>query len=160
VMPGGLARVSCSADSKVVTMQKGGGSKDTWVLGDHPVGTFSLLPPPHRPLRLSRAGGDLSSRQADNFYWLGRYVERAESVVRLLRGILVRLTEKSGMADVPELNIAFIDTGATPTGLGEPPVTVVAPAIGNAIFNAVGVRMRHLPIRPAAVLAALRATKT
>jgi uncharacterized circularly permuted ATP-grasp superfamily protein/uncharacterized alpha-E superfamily protein len=105
VMPGGLARVSCSADSKVVTMQKGGGSKDTWVLGDHPVGTFSLLPPLHRPLRLSRAGGDLSSRQADNFYWLGRYVERAESVVRLLRGILVRLTEKSGMADVPELPV-------------------------------------------------------
>ncbi len=103
VMPGGLTRVSCSSDSKVVTMQKGGGSKDTWVLGDHPVGTFSLLPPPHRPLRLSRAGGDLSSRHADNFYWLGRYVERAESVVRLLRGILVRLTEKSGMADVPEL---------------------------------------------------------
>ncbi len=105
VMPGGLTRVSCSSDSKVVTMQKGGGSKDTWVLGDHPVGTFSLLPPAHRPLRLSRAGGDLSSRQADNFYWLGRYVERAESVVRLLRGILVRLTEKSGMADVPELPV-------------------------------------------------------
>ncbi len=105
VMPGGLARVSCSSESKVVTMQKGGGSKDTWVLGDHPVGSFSLLPPPHRPLRLSRAGGDLSSRQADNFYWLGRYVERAESVVRLLRGILVRLTEKSGMADVPELPV-------------------------------------------------------
>jgi len=105
VMPGGLTRVSCSSDSKVVTMQKGGGSKDTWVLGDHPGGSFSLLPPSHRPLRLSRAGGDLSSRHADNFYWLGRYVERAESVVRLLRGILVRLTEKSGMADVPELPV-------------------------------------------------------
>ena len=105
VMPGGLTRVSCASDSKVVTMQKGGGSKDTWILGDHPGGTFSLLPPPHRPLRISRAGGDLSSRQADNFYWLGRYVERAEDVVRLLRGILVRLTEKSGMADVPELPV-------------------------------------------------------
>jgi len=104
-MPGGLTRVASSSDSKVVTMQRGGGSKDTWVLGDHPVSTFSLLPPPHRPLRLSRAGGDLSSRHADNFYWLGRYVERAESVVRLLRGILVRLTEKSGMADVPELPV-------------------------------------------------------
>ncbi len=105
MMPGGLTRVSCASDSKVVTMQKGGGSKDTWVLGDHPIGTFSLLPSAHRPLRLSRGGGDLSSRQADNFYWLGRYVERAESVVRLLRGILVRLTEKSGMADAPELPV-------------------------------------------------------
>jgi xanthine dehydrogenase iron-sulfur cluster and FAD-binding subunit A len=37
----------------------------------------------------------------------------------------------------------------------EPGTTVVAPAIGNAIFAAVGVRLRHLPIRPAAVLQAL-----
>jgi uncharacterized circularly permuted ATP-grasp superfamily protein/uncharacterized alpha-E superfamily protein len=104
-MPGGLTRIASSADSKVVTMQRGGGSKDTWVLADEPVSQFSLLPSPHRPVRLSRAGGDLSSRHADNFYWLGRYVERAEGVVRLLRGILVRLTEKSGMADVPELPV-------------------------------------------------------
>lgn len=104
-MPGGLTRIASSADSKVITMQRGGGSKDTWVLADEPVGNFSLLPSPNRPVRLSRAGGDLSSRHADNFYWLGRYVERAENVVRLLRGILVRLTEKSGMAEVPELPI-------------------------------------------------------
>jgi uncharacterized circularly permuted ATP-grasp superfamily protein/uncharacterized alpha-E superfamily protein len=104
-MPGGLTRIASSADSKVVTMQRGGGSKDTWVLADEPVNPFSLLPSPNRPVRLSRAGGDLSSRHADNFYWLGRYVERAEGVVRLLRGILVRLTEKSGMADVPELPV-------------------------------------------------------
>ncbi|MFO0889066.1 MAG: circularly permuted type 2 ATP-grasp protein [Isosphaeraceae bacterium] len=104
-MPGGLTRVSSATDSKVVTMQRGGGSKDTWVLTDQPVSSFSLLPPPHRPIRLSRAGGDLSSRHADDFYWLGRYVERSESVVRLLRGILIRLTEKSGMTDAPELPI-------------------------------------------------------
>ena len=44
-----------------------------------------------------------------------------------------------------------------PVGLGEPGTTVVAPAIGNAIFEAVGVRLRHLPITPEAVLAALKA---
>jgi uncharacterized circularly permuted ATP-grasp superfamily protein/uncharacterized alpha-E superfamily protein len=104
-MPGGLTRVSSSADSKVVTMQRGGGSKDTWVVSAEPVSAFSLLPSPHRPVRLSRAGGDLSSRHADNFYWLGRYVERSEAIVRLLRGILVRLTEKSGMAEAPELPV-------------------------------------------------------
>ncbi|QEH32139.1 hypothetical protein OJF2_06080 [Aquisphaera giovannonii] len=103
IMPGGLTRVASSADSKVVTMQRGGGSKDTWIVADHPVTTFSLLPSPHRAVRLSRAGGDLSSRHADNFYWLGRYVERAEQVVRLLRAILARLTEKAGMAEAPEL---------------------------------------------------------
>jgi CO/xanthine dehydrogenase Mo-binding subunit len=63
------------------------------------------------------------------------------------------------MGDVPELEIAFVDSAEVPVGLGEPPTTVVAPAIGNAIFAAVGVRMRHLPIRAAAVKAALEPIK-
>jgi hypothetical protein len=52
---------------------------------------------------------------------------------------------------VPELDIEFIDSVEIPVGLGEPATTVVAPAIGNAIFAAVGARLRHLPIRPAAL---------
>jgi isoquinoline 1-oxidoreductase subunit beta len=59
------------------------------------------------------------------------------------------------IGDVPELDIEFIDNAEAPVGLGEPATTVVAPAIGNAIFAAVGARLRHLPIRPAAVLQAL-----
>jgi isoquinoline 1-oxidoreductase subunit beta len=59
------------------------------------------------------------------------------------------------IGDVPELDIEFIDSVEAPVGLGEPGTTVVAPAIGNAIFAATGVRLRHLPIRPAAVLHAL-----
>ncbi|GBQ90126.1 membrane-bound aldehyde dehydrogenase, large subunit [Gluconacetobacter johannae DSM 13595] len=59
------------------------------------------------------------------------------------------------IADVPEMDIEFIASTEKPTGLGEPGTTPIAPAIGNAIFNAVGVRMRHLPVRPADVLRAL-----
>jgi CO/xanthine dehydrogenase Mo-binding subunit len=59
------------------------------------------------------------------------------------------------IGDVPELDIEFIDSTETPVGLGEPGTTVVAPAIGNAIFSAAGVRLRHLPIRSDAVLQAL-----
>jgi isoquinoline 1-oxidoreductase subunit beta len=59
------------------------------------------------------------------------------------------------IGDVPELDIGFIDSVEAPVGLGEPGTTVVAPAIGNAIFAATGARLRHLPIRPAAVLQAL-----
>jgi CO/xanthine dehydrogenase Mo-binding subunit len=59
------------------------------------------------------------------------------------------------VGDVPEVEIEFMPSTEAPTGLGEPATTVVAPAIGNAIFAAAGIRLRHLPIRPAAVLAAL-----
>ena len=51
------------------------------------------------------------------------------------------------MADVPELDIKFMESTEFPTGLGEPPVIAVAPAIGNAIFAATGTRARDLPIR-------------
>jgi CO/xanthine dehydrogenase Mo-binding subunit len=60
------------------------------------------------------------------------------------------------MADVPDLHIEFVDSPQPPVGLGEPATTVVGPAIGNAIFAAVGARVRHLPIRPEAVLGALK----
>jgi uncharacterized circularly permuted ATP-grasp superfamily protein/uncharacterized alpha-E superfamily protein len=103
VMPGGLTRVSGSSESLVVSLQKGGGSKDTWVLSPEPVAYFSLLRDPTQPIELSRGGNDLSSRVADNLFWLGRYAERSEGLVRLLRGILVRLTEKFGVTDTPEL---------------------------------------------------------
>jgi uncharacterized circularly permuted ATP-grasp superfamily protein/uncharacterized alpha-E superfamily protein len=102
-MPGGLTRVSASADTMVVSMQRGGGSKDTWVLSAGPVSNFSLLRGGALPVELTRGGSDLPSRVADDLYWLGRYAERAEGLTRLLRCILVRLTETSGLADVPEL---------------------------------------------------------
>jgi len=59
------------------------------------------------------------------------------------------------MGDVPEMDIEFIASTEAPVGLGEPATTVVGPAIGNAIFAAVGARLRHIPIRPDAVLKAL-----
>ena len=59
------------------------------------------------------------------------------------------------ISDTPELDIQFVDSVEVPVGLGEPATTVVAPAIANAIFRAVGVRLRHIPITPQAVRAAL-----
>ncbi len=103
VMPGGLTRVSRSPEVPVVSMQSGGGSKDTWVLSDTPVVPVSLLAPPGTPIRLDRAATDLPSRVADNLYWLGRYAERAEGSMRLLRSILVRLTDGSVTEDTPAL---------------------------------------------------------
>jgi uncharacterized circularly permuted ATP-grasp superfamily protein/uncharacterized alpha-E superfamily protein len=103
VIPGGLARVSPSIDTPVVSMQRGGGSKDVWVLSDRPVDTFSLQRPRDIPVEVSRGVvSDLPSRAADHFFWLGRYAERGEHLARMLRCILSRLTGQSGTADGPE----------------------------------------------------------
>jgi uncharacterized circularly permuted ATP-grasp superfamily protein/uncharacterized alpha-E superfamily protein len=103
VIPGGLARVSPSIDTPVVSMQRGGGSKDTWVLSQGPVDTFSLQQPRDAPLNLSRGVvSDLPSRAADHVFWLGRYAERAEHLARMLRCILIRLTGQVGAVDGSE----------------------------------------------------------
>ena len=52
------------------------------------------------------------------------------------------------MKDVPDIDIEFVQSDEFPVGLGEPGVIGIAPAIGNAVFNAVGVRLRNLPMKP------------
>jgi uncharacterized circularly permuted ATP-grasp superfamily protein/uncharacterized alpha-E superfamily protein len=93
VMPGGLARASPSADDLVVSSRRGGVSKDIWILASEPEKQVSLLPPAERPLFLSRSGGEVPSRVAENLFWLGRYAERLEGSVRLLREVVLRLVE-------------------------------------------------------------------
>jgi uncharacterized circularly permuted ATP-grasp superfamily protein/uncharacterized alpha-E superfamily protein len=96
VMPGGLTRVSAVSGKPIISMQGDSGSKDTWVLAGEPPEAFSLLPPVGQPIRLRRSGYDLPSRVLDNLLWMGRYAERVEGLVRLLRSLLVRLTNESG----------------------------------------------------------------
>jgi hypothetical protein len=81
VMPGALTRVAATMDSPLVSMQKGGTSKDTWVLSDGPVENVTLLSTTSTPVELRRTGHNLGSRVANHLYWLGRYAERAESSV-------------------------------------------------------------------------------
>jgi uncharacterized circularly permuted ATP-grasp superfamily protein/uncharacterized alpha-E superfamily protein len=95
ILPGGLTRVSTADKSLVVSMQQGGGSKDTWVLGTEKeeetpktLAAESAVVP--------RGTGELPSRAADNLFWLGRYAERVEDNVRLVRTLLPGL---SGEAD-------------------------------------------------------------
>jgi len=86
VMPGGLTRVAGEGDTRSITMQRGGRSKDTWVLSEAPVNTaFSLLSSTVEPKDLVTARANLPSRTAENLFWLGRYGERCDMAVRLLR---------------------------------------------------------------------------
>jgi uncharacterized circularly permuted ATP-grasp superfamily protein/uncharacterized alpha-E superfamily protein len=102
VMPGGLTRVATSAESLVVSSQRGGGSKDTWVLASRPVAWTSLLDRSSAPEDVSRAGFALTSRTADNLLWLGRTSERVEGGARLFRAALRRLADEPlRVADAP-----------------------------------------------------------
>ena len=99
VMPGGLTRVAPDEAGRFLSMQRGGGSKDTWVLSEGLVPDETLLQAPEHRIQLHRVGNNLPSRLADNFFWLGRYAERADASARLLRSALLRFNpERTGSA--------------------------------------------------------------
>lgn len=98
VMPGGLSRVSQTADQLMVSSQQGGISKDTWVLASEPEKEETLLVSTPQISRMQRAEGDVPSRVADNLYWIGRYAERAEGLLRLLRVIQGHLIDPAARA--------------------------------------------------------------
>jgi uncharacterized circularly permuted ATP-grasp superfamily protein/uncharacterized alpha-E superfamily protein len=97
-MPGALAVVGGAADEIDISISRGARSKDTWVISEGEVNEFSLLRPAAQPVAPTRGGGDLPSRVADNFFWLGRYAERAESIARLARVICLRLADRGRRA--------------------------------------------------------------
>ena len=85
VMPGGLTRVATGPDARVLTMQMGGASKDTWVQARAKV---EVHRPQHRSItsdNLVREDTNLSSRVAENLLWYGRHAERCDNIGRLLR---------------------------------------------------------------------------
>ena len=99
VMPGGLTRVSPDTAGKFISMQHGGSSKDTWIISENPVEETTLLYKAGVNFELRRTGNNLPSRLADNFFWLGRYSERADATARLLRSALRRFNpERTGSA--------------------------------------------------------------
>ena len=92
LMPGGLAREAPEPAVHAVTMRQNWTSKDVWVVSHKPVENVSLLETTGQQVELRRVGNNLPSRLADDFYWLGRYIERAGATARLLRSALIRLT--------------------------------------------------------------------
>jgi len=84
VLPGGLARVA-GGNADIASMQRGGSSADAWVMTDGQIDKTSLLRPRLTPSALSQRKRLVTSRAAENLYWLGRYTERAENTLRLAR---------------------------------------------------------------------------
>lgn len=90
VMPGALTRIAPRAHGDYLSLQLGGSSKDTWVMSEVPVDAFTLLQSYESGFDLRPTGNHLPSRLADNFFWLGRYAERADATARVVRSALVR----------------------------------------------------------------------
>jgi uncharacterized circularly permuted ATP-grasp superfamily protein/uncharacterized alpha-E superfamily protein len=96
VMPGGLGQVTPTSDAVISSNQLGGLAKDVWVVASEPERQESLLVTTdlHSPAVTQES--EVSSRVADNLFWIGRYAERAEGLVRLLRIAIFKISERSG----------------------------------------------------------------
>jgi hypothetical protein len=96
VMPGGLTRTA-PGDEPVVSMQLGGGSKDSWVTSAAEAKRSRQADRQCLAIAAGQcppgAGGELPSRVADGLFWVARYAERSDSVVRLLRTLLIGVTD-------------------------------------------------------------------
>jgi len=99
VMPGGLTRTSPADGPPIVTMQKGGGCKDTWIVGAErgagakPHSDSANVVSLRQANARRAAAGELPSRAADGLFWVGRYAERTNGMVRLLRILLLGITD-------------------------------------------------------------------
>ncbi|WP_297750362.1 circularly permuted type 2 ATP-grasp protein [Hydrogenophaga sp.] len=90
VLPGGLVRLAPRGEL-IAAMQRGGSSADCWVLTDGPVDHTSLLQAAPSTLALAQQKQPVTSRAAENLFWLGRYTERAENTIRLAQIVLDHL---------------------------------------------------------------------
>ncbi len=121
IMPGGFARISDRTDARAVSMGEGVQSADVWVLADKPIVMSTLLPTDDN-IRIRRIMGNLPSRAADNLFWFGRYLERAESTLRLIRCLVGRLLDtdaNSQAQDLERLKGIFGSIGAVPFGTAQ-----------------------------------------
>lgn len=140
VMPGGYARIGRSDDPTAIAMQRGGSVADVWIVSDRAAEREAQSP--RKDTAYQRPDlGTLPARAADNLFWLGRYVERAEAQIRLLRAWHLRLSE----TDDPDAPL-LADLGDYMAGWGldtrERLADVLHLTLGSAITSASKLRDR------------------
>ncbi len=133
VMPGGFARIAEQLDARAVSMGDGARAADVWVVSDKTVSTASLLPPVDA-VRIRRIAGWVPSRAADNLFWLGRYLERAEATLRLVRALGVPLRDAGKGAATAQLSTdriqrLLVTWGATSLTARSQPAKIAAEAL-------------------------------
>ena len=130
VMPGGFCLISDSADARAISIGEGVQSADVWVLSESPVAAETLLPT-QQTVSVRRILGNLPSRAADNLFWFGRYLERAEAVLRIVRclsakSVDVDLVRSDAANTVDRLRRMLVAWGAIPASLAQDRTLAVA----------------------------------
>lgn len=142
IMPGGFARIGSGNDVTAIAMQSGGSAADVWIVSEKPVDRTSLLPAEENFTR--NMPGSLPSRAADNLYWLGRYIERAEGALRILRAWHGRFAES---ADPKQPLLAYVTRYMTALDIdmerGVP--ESLLRNIDSAVYSASNIRDRFSP---------------
>ncbi|MFC3579206.1 circularly permuted type 2 ATP-grasp protein [Sphingomonas hylomeconis] len=118
IMPGGFARIGDDSDPRANVMGEGSWSADVVIHGAESVEQVSLLPATDS-VHIRRNPGTLPSRVADNFFWLGRYLERGEAllgVIRVMLGNSIDADAGAGLhsATVGKLVGLVVNAGAAP----------------------------------------------
>lgn len=124
ILPGGLARLA-GASPDIASMQYGGSSADVWAMTSGEVDKTTLLRPALTPSSLAQRKRLVTSRAAENLFWLGRYTERAENSIRLARLTLESLHGEDQSA--PDL-LAWLGRLAVQNTLVTPAATPLTPA--------------------------------
>ena len=134
LLQGGMTRIA-TVDPHIVSIQSGGSTLDTWVMTDQQVDTYSMLPNRTRLPRWTATEQLVSSRSAESLFWLGRYTERCELMVRLAKEALV-LVSTNQQDSLPALNDAIGALGRL-HGLipeGTPSLTKSAAVFGRTLI--------------------------
>lgn len=143
VMPGGFARTASLDEDGLLAFRTGGRSADLWIVGSKPVPPVSLMASgEHHPVL--RQGGNLPGRAADNLFWLGRYIERAEGALRILRAYHARLAE-AGNPDLPLLKSLTAYLAELEIDTAEPVPQMLIANIDSAVYSAGNLRDRFSP---------------
>ena len=139
-MQGGYARIGPEGDATALAMQRGGKVADVWIMSDAAAHATPPSPPVLGP-RPPAGQSALPARAADNLFWLGRYVERFEGAVRLIRAHHLRLAA-TGNPDDPRLWLLTQYLGALEFDLGQPVPEALAERLTGARDSAAKVRDR------------------
>ncbi len=132
VMPGGFARIGMSQDTTAIAMHQGSSVADVWVVADAPVRDETMLARPQTAF-VRTEPGTLPSRAADNLFWLGRYVERTEGLLRLTRAYNARRNEAGAGALLSTLADKLESYGVDPAQpLPEGLIRTLGGAVGAA----------------------------